>query len=300
MDPTVTFDALQQLKLADDLGDPNLADAWRAVDRTLGAFAERARPGLRSDRHDARQIALLRVHRGVHRLDAREPLSAMAWLRTIYDHVLVDLLRKQKRRRELFDSSLEGATRSIVDELPAAEGEDPRIYDIERLAPFEEALFDVVEDLTARLRPQHRAGALAKAQLAYRRFVRQEPMDALHADAGDVSRDVLYQWLRRGRVQILLPAVVTWRDALAPESAEHAFATELERLLEDADRADAGQPRPARRKRDAGAVSPADHCKSEQCDDENAPVERSADSKGPTRGEDRGLPVPPDSEESRG
>jgi DNA-directed RNA polymerase specialized sigma24 family protein len=311
VDPTVTFDALQRLKLADDLGDPKLEGAWREVDRTLGVFAERARPGLSSDRHDARQITLLRVHRAVHRLEAREPASALAWLRTIYDRVLVDLLRQQKRRRELFDAPSEGSARSIVDELPAAEAEDPRIHDVESLAPFEAALFDVVEDLAARLRPQHRALSLVKAQLAYRRYVRQEPMEALHADAGDVSKDVLYQWLRRGRVQVLLPAVVAWRGTLDPESAEHAFAVELERLLEDADRADAGRPRPARRKEasqstlrdgsDPSAVSPGDHCKSEQCDDveDKVPVERRADTR-PPRVEGRDHLVPPDPEESHG
>jgi DNA-directed RNA polymerase specialized sigma24 family protein len=275
VDPIVLFDALLRLKAADDLNASSLRDDWQVVDRALRSLAERARIGMSSDRHDAHQHSLLGVLAGVRRLEAQEPRSAAAWLRTIYDHALIDHLRKQKLRRELLDGAAEGgARRPTLDELPAKAADDPRIHDPAALAPFEEALFEVLEEYVERtVRPRHRAHALIKAQLAYRWHVRREPMDALQEDAG-VSRDTLYQWLHRGRVNALHPAVLAWLEALPDDTAERAFALELARLLDDADRADAGRPRPERRKeKRAGAVSPAKHWKSAQCDDEEPAVE---------------------------
>jgi hypothetical protein len=194
----------------------------------------------------------------------------VAWLRTIYHNALVDILRKGKSRRELFDGAAEGRPgRPRLEDLPAKPAEDARIHDPSALAPFKEALFEFVEEFTSRMRPQHRSHALIKAQLAHRWVIEREPMETIHEGAGGASRDTLHQWLRRGRVNILIPALEAWLETLGPDTPEHSYAVELSKLLAAADRADAGQARPDRRKKsDEAGVSHADHCKSAQCDDE--------------------------------
>lgn len=269
VDPLATYEALSTLRAADDLTSPSLASAWAAVMRALLGLARNVRMGSAADREDASQEAFLKVRGAVRDLEADAPLAAVAWLRRVYERVLLDLLRSRERRREVFDARTRDDVRpSRLEQVPALPPDDPRIHDPARLAPFEEALFEAVEDYVTRtVKVRHREHALHKAQLAYRKVVKRETAEALLADAGDVSRETLYQWTRRGRVHVLLPAVLAWLETLPPDSDAHAFASGLAALLREADRADAGQPRPGRRKKnDDAPVSPEDHWKSAQCE----------------------------------
>lgn len=271
VDPLATYEALNALRAADDSSAPRLTWAWEAVMRALHALSRQSRIATAADREDARQEAFLKVQRAVRDLKAETPPAAVAWLRTIYDRVLYDLFRARQRRGEILEPLARGDDRpSRLEQTPAPRQEDARIHDLSALQTFEEALLDAVEDYVARtVKVQHREQALLKAHLAYRKVVKREPTEALQREAGDVSLQTLYQWTRRGRAQVLLPAVLAWLEALRPDTDAHDFASELATILRGADRADAGQERPARRKKnDEPPVSPGDHCKSAQCDED--------------------------------
>ncbi len=268
MDPVVTYEALCALRAAADLGARELADAWATVHRALESFVARGPMGASADKNDARQQAILQVFRSVRTLEAKTPAAAVAWLKKIYQNKLRDIVRRQRRRREILGQDRDDdRPASGVDEMAAPEPVDPRIHDPAALAPFEEALWEAVDDFVQSKRQAHRASAFANAQLAYRWWIDEAPMDALHADAEGVTRETLYQKLRRGRVDVLLPAIEAWLAGLAPDEPERAYAAGLVKLLNEADRADAGKPRPDRRKKGGPAVSPEDHWKSAQCDD---------------------------------
>ncbi|MBC7171708.1 MAG: hypothetical protein H5U40_04745 [Polyangiaceae bacterium] len=268
MDPLATYEALCALRSRGDHGAPELARHWLVVDSALRDFAKRRRVGTTADREDAHQETLLKVSSRVHTLKADAPLAALAWLKTVHDRVLFDFLRSQQRSRARIDSPYPGHEGpSRLERLEAPPEEDARVHDDAELEPFEAALFEALEDYTNRSHPRHRGVAFYRAQLAYRKVVKGESVDDLHAERPDLARDTLYQWLRRGRVQVLLPAVEAWLETLPADSDEQAFAAKLVVLLRDADRADAGQPRHERRK-NLGSVSPQDHCKSAQYDDE--------------------------------
>ncbi len=265
VDPVATYEALRALRAAEDCLAAELEWAWLAVDRALRAIASRTALGANVDRDDARQRAFLRVMRAASSMRAESAAAAVAWLQTIFENLLRDLLRTKRRRRELFEPGGDDRSSLGIDALPAPTPVDPRTQDAAVLAPLEEALWDAVEHFTDSKRPLHRRAALRNAQLAYRWVVRQESMESLHAEYETVPRDTLYQWLRRGRVDVLLPAVEAWIRSLVADSVEQAFATALAQILREADRADAGKPRLGRRK-STGAVSPDDHWKSAQCD----------------------------------
>jgi hypothetical protein len=246
--------ALLTLRDAPDMDAPDLFPQWRIVYAAIERCGRVAGAGMSADRDDAVNESALKVRRGVRSVKARDAAAAQAWIARIYQNTQRDLARRRQRRREVYDHAApggEGAREGLLDRMAAPEpGLDPAKLDSEELQPFEAALFDRVDEyLEGHGRPAIRASARRRAEVAYESIVRQRPTDELLEElGGKVSTDALYQWVRRGREDVLLPVLEAWILDPAADEAERRFAAALKAILQARQRADAGKPRSGRRK----------------------------------------------------
>jgi DNA-directed RNA polymerase specialized sigma24 family protein len=246
--------ALLALRDASDIDAPELFPQWRIVYAAIERCGRVAGAGMSADREDAVNESALKVRRGVRSVKARDAAAAQAWIARIYQNTQRDLARRRQRRREVYDHAApggEGRREGLLDRLAAPEpGLDPAKLDSEELQPFEAALFDRVDEHLERdVRPAVRASARRRAEVAYESIVRQRPTGELLEElGGKVSADALYQWVRRGREDVLLPVLEAWILDPAADEAERGFAIALKAILQARQRADAGKPRSGRRK----------------------------------------------------
>lgn len=237
------FAHLSALKEAEDPTDPRHAARWRAVSEWL----EAAFPGERDGLADARQEALFSLVRHVPHMRAEAPLQCAKWVATIVRRKRVDALRARKN-----DPLLEGMKNEprtpgppLVDRL---ESEDARVLPpgaLEQLV--ETALEHVHRALEDEIKSASRRNLRrTQAQATLLRVVCGWDADEIAEvlEAGEpIGKDRLYKWVERGRAPALL-GLERW--AAADEEARDVIAV-IRELVEER-RADAGKPRPDRRR----------------------------------------------------
>lgn len=239
---------LTALREADDPAAPALGWAWAALSDHLD---RRYRLPAR-EHDDVRQRTLLKVLRAVSAMNAETEGGAEAWLRKVHRTARVDHHRTQSGK--MMDEALRTTPRDADGEwlgrvAPAAESSE-RPDDEE--AALDHALDVVLERVTMWLaqnvkRPNKRAGDRRRAEAALLANVRGLDAGQIASRLADgenaPSKAAIYKWIERGRENVVLPAISEWR---------HPVAEPLAEVLRGARRADAGRPRPKRRK----AVSP--------------------------------------------
>lgn len=247
--PEPLYEQLCALRAADDPTDPQHGHRWRVV----ADWVERAFPGGGSEGEDARQETMIGLLRNVGRMQAEAPLQCAKWVSTIFRRKRVDALRvmmndpvRQAMRREP----------KQVDSTPLLD----RIHCDGRPSLTPAALESLV---TLVLGHVHRAIDEATESASKRQLRRTQAQATLlrlicgwSADAiaealdyGEpINRDRIYKWVERGRAPVDR-GLDEW--ARTAEGEEVAVIEVLREIVEDR-RADAGAPRPRRRKDRAG------------------------------------------------
>lgn len=237
------------LRDATDACGPRFERRWREVARWL----EQAFPGHAPDAEDARQEALISLMRHVGAMRAESPLQAVKWVSTIVRRKRLDALRA--RGRDPVHEALARAPRGVDDPSP-----------LERLVADEERALDpreVERLVTTVLEHVHRAleetepNALRRqlrrtqAHAALLRLVRGADADAIATalEQGEpIGRDRVHKWVERGRPVVALGLERWARVARADEREEIEPVIAALRQLVQERRADAGVPRPDRRR----------------------------------------------------
>ena len=213
---------------------------WRVVD----AFVRRSRDALGLEGDDVAQDALMAIVRHVGEMEARDEAGAIAWVTRIVRNKKIDAARGRLREPRALEA--EGDEGSLVERL---EGEDGRPIDDRALT----MLIEVVEEaITAKvdglpLPAIDRQLRRVQARATLHRVLGAgagELREVLALESG-VTDDRLHKWVERGR-----PLLVAVLEGLAWDQQDEVRA--LFHALRDAvlaRRADAGRPRPARRKR---------------------------------------------------
>lgn len=249
------YRAVCALREAEGPNAPAMQEHWAVLYRAIQSYARRLGGGGQADRDDTASESWIKLRRSLRRIEANDPAGVRSYIKKIVFSTHIDLVRARQRRRERFGESF---VRAEAGEGPLVETQsdsaaDPRANDPDALAPFEDALWDRVDEhLAAGVRPHARSKARERAYFAYERIVRERPADELRAEAGaDVKADAFYQWVHRGR-EVLIAVTQTWVDETGGEGDEGAFARQLLAILEERVRRDAGVPRPERRKKKKG------------------------------------------------
>jgi DNA-directed RNA polymerase specialized sigma24 family protein len=222
--------ALIAIHVSGDPSAPSNAAHWRTVDRYL------------RDGHapsDVHQEILVAILLGIRTMRERKPKRVMSWLRAVGRSARVDRSRTFGRfdRRRVHIRSDEPTG---VDLFPGEPPVDPRGV-FERIELVVEArvaahTVSIIEDDT-------RCRRRLQARLALHRLVFGASGEELRKLAPDLSDDLLYKSVERGR-QVLADAFTgiatqTEADALVADGVLEAM--QLRRV-------DAGRPRPERRK----------------------------------------------------
>lgn len=262
------FSALCALREAPSPFDPERGSDWRIVHRWLVRWVHQ---GPSPD--DLRQHVVLRLNTSVRTMNATGPAEAKGWLLTVARNLRRDQISKRNRQREwrgmrVIGDSEHGPTPHAVDVLEAQPAER-RPEDLAVLADWRDRLFDRVDrwlEETPRS-PTKRLGDRQRAQAAWLANVEGLAIGEIAGRLGDGAprKDTLYKWIERGREEVLLPLIETWEREVAARSGKSAEAepiSVLRSILVAARRADAGRPRPERRR--DGPVSPKEHCTSIQ------------------------------------
>ena len=230
LDSGALYGALTALRAGTDV-----ARAWRTIDRWMKSRF----PAAKDD--DARQAALLSVHRSVATMEASDPAGAAAWVRTIVQRKKIDLSRRDKRRRALSLVGSEGEDLEIEGSasVTLSEGHLEGI-----LLELEGALDRLLEERHPEPRQRIMPRAHARARLFRALGHGVAEVRELLGWTEPLSDAVISKWIERG-LPVLSDAIDRWIDE-APSAR-----TELgERLLERVElrRGAVGKPRHARRK----------------------------------------------------
>lgn len=244
------FDQLAALREADDPTDPRHAPRWRAVARWL----EQAFSGTTPEAEDARQETLLSLFRNVHRMQADAPLKAAKWVATIHRHKRMDGFRARAtdpvRKGLASEPARPGAT-PLLDRLAAEDAPTLNPAILESLVTT--VLHHVHRELEKSVsNPATRQLRRTQAQAALLRLVCGWEAKAilLALDHGEpVTKDRLYKWIERGREPVRA-GLARWEQSVDDDERETHVGPVVSVLREIMDdrRADAGKPRPTRRK----------------------------------------------------
>lgn len=245
--PEPLFEQLCALRDAEDPTDPRHEPRWREVARWLAdAFPQ-------ASAEDARQETLISLVRNVSRMQADAPLQAAKWVSTILRRKRVDRLRA--RRTDPVHEALEREPRATATPLlERLEAEDAPVLTPEMLESLVTTVLEHVhraleESVKSATKRQLRR---TQAQAALLRLVcgweAEAIIDALdHGEA--VSKSRLYKWVERGRAPIRLGLDHWEADAEGDELELHVRPVVAAlREIVDERRADAGKPRPDRRR----------------------------------------------------
>ncbi len=243
------YEHLCFLRDAEDPCDPRHEGRWREVARWL----EQAFPGTKQETEDARQEALISLIRHIQGMRAEGPLQAAKWIATIVRRKRVDAIRA--RARDPVQSAL------ITE--PRREDATPRIDRLadERGAPpnpraLSALVSTVLEHVHRELEETEKNAARrqlrrTQAHATLLRLVCDADVDAIAGalDHGEpLGNDRIYKWVERGRKPVAL-GLDRWERSLDDEGrAEDGPVIAILRELVDERRADAGLPRPDRRK----------------------------------------------------
>lgn len=222
--------ALRQLARSSSSTSPAREEHWRVVERYVRDTFPRTLG------EDLRQEVLLTIFLHVHRLRAVRPRSAGAWIRAIRHSKRVDAFERHGGVRLL----------SIERRLPPlalAAPTEPGLDVVDAIIGAFEA--EVRRALASDPNPTRRHRRLLRVRAALRRLVLHEPLATVARELGvDASPALVAKWVERGRADIL--ATLERLRAEAPDTVElYEFLEELARRR----RADAGRPRPGRRRR---------------------------------------------------
>lgn len=234
------YEALDALRRTDDPFDPRHDAVWRFLVGWVGA---RTRQGERR-RDDVVQETLLAIARHVRQMDASTPRQAARWASIILRRKHIDLVRADATDAVAHGlGEAETALESAPSPDPAPppellEAHQRRIEEVV-LAHLERAEPSASVRLTRR--------AMARAAL-YRLVLDLEPeaVEVRLSLPEPIGRDRLYKWIERGRA-LVADAMRAWRAA-HPDEAEIVAISEVVIELVEARRADAGKPRPERRR----------------------------------------------------
>lgn len=243
------YEHLSVLRDAEDPSAPEHAQRWREIARWL----EQAFPGTRRETDDARQEALISLLRHVRSMRAEGPLQAAKWVATIVRRKRVDVLRM--RTRDPVASALATEPRSedvtpFVDRLAAESGapHDPRALSALVTTILDHAHRALEETEKSAVKRQLRR---TQAHATLLRLVCDADADAIASalDHGEpVTKDRIYKWIERGRAVVLLGLDRWERTAAEDERDEVVPVIAIVREQVEERRADAGVPRPDRRK----------------------------------------------------
>ncbi|MBX7191172.1 MAG: hypothetical protein K1X94_03890 [Sandaracinaceae bacterium] len=234
------YAALDGLRRSEDPLDPRHDEAWRTLSRWI---RERTHTQDRR-RDDVVQESLLAIARHVGQMDATSPRQAAKWASTILRRKQIDL-----SRADAVDAVAHGlvAGEDAIDGVASPEeGVSPAVLE-EQYRRIEELVLAHIEETEPSATVRLTRRAMARA--AIYRFVRDLEPDAIEARLAlpePVGKDRLYKWIERGRT-LVAEAIRAWATAHPDESDVQAIAAVVIELVE-ARRADAGKPRPERRK----------------------------------------------------
>ncbi len=239
---SLLYQALDGLRRSEDPMAPHHAPAWATVRAWI-----RGR-GRGPDAEDIEQETLFAVMRNVQRMTAEVPLAAAKWISTILRHKHIDQIRT--RNVDALDHGLVHSAAHDPLESVQADNEEratPEMLE-DRYGRIEEAILHFVEESESR--PNLRLTQRAQGRAAFYRLVRELDSDDVEAAIGfpePIGKDRLYKWIERGR-EVVTQAMDAW-VVRAPNDEEIAAIRDVVVETMRARRADAGQPRPERRKR---------------------------------------------------
>lgn len=234
------YDALDGMRRSEDPFDPRNDGAWRVVSEWT-----RSRLPTRDRRHDdVVQETLLAIARYVREMDATTPRGAAKWASTILRRKQIDVLRQ-----DAIDAVAKGLgeAEGALDGVAALEPSLPAMVLDEQYRRIEEVVLAAIEQDYAPAAVKLTRRSMARAAI-YRLVLELEP-EAIEARLGlaePIGKERLYKWVERGRT-VVADAMRAWSEARPDESDVQAIAGVVIELVE-ARRADAGKPRPDRRK----------------------------------------------------
>jgi DNA-directed RNA polymerase specialized sigma24 family protein len=237
-----TLDALRR---SDDPFAPSHERHWRWL---LGWVRARSRGFAGSGpREDVEQETLVAIARHVRHMEADTPLGAAKWVSTILRRKHVDALR-EKAVDPVTRGLASSPEESPLDEL-AAEEPLPAAHAVleDRYDRMERALLEFVEQSEPNVLT--RVTRRAQARAAFYRLVLDldaEGVDSRLRMAEPVGKDRLYKWVERGR-PLVAAAMRAWAERHPSDEEIAALAKVAIELVEER-RADAGKPRPSRRR----------------------------------------------------
>lgn len=198
---------------------------------------------------DARQEALLSLMKHVTGMRAETAGQAAAWVKTIVRHKRLDVYRA--RRRDPVTSGLGSSDDEPWDRLASDDRPSLRADALHRLAEtWLEHCHRALEFDVAGAR--RRAMKRLQAQAAVLRLLLGCEADEIAetlVTPSPPSKEQIYKWVERGRATLQL-GLAHWKDVSAKEEREAMEPVwEVLNELTATRRADAGRPRPARRKR---------------------------------------------------
>ena len=237
----VLYRALDGLRASEDPLAPHHAPAWSIVRAWI-----RGR-GRGADAEDVEQEALFAVMRNVRRMTAEAPLGAAKWLSTIVRNKNIDHIRSS--RVDALDQGLAHGDNDPLEGLPADNEAraTPELLE-DRYGRIEEAILRYVEQ--SEPRPSLRPTKRAQGRAAFYRLIREYDSDDVEAAIAfpePIGKDRLYKWIERGR-DVVAQAMQAWAEG-APDDLQIAAIRDVVVETMTSRRADAGQPRPERRKR---------------------------------------------------
>lgn len=238
------YEHLSALRDAEEPTDRQHDARWREIARWL----DQAFPGKARELEDARQETLVSLMRHVGTMRAEGPLQAAKWVGTILRRKRIDVQRARSAdpiERGLRMESGRSDLTPILDRLEA----DPAPLDARAI---DEVVATVLEHVHRALEENEASASKrqlwrTQAQAALLRLVLDEDAEAIAAalDHGEpLGRDRIYKWVERGRKVVHL-GLDRWEAQCAPDDRQ--VIAVLRETMDDR-RADAGVPRPDRRK----------------------------------------------------
>lgn len=249
LSPDPLYEQLCALRDADNPTDPCHGGRWRIVSDWLA----RAFPGGGSEGEDARQEAMISLVRNVGRMQAEAPLQCAKWVSTILKRKRIDALRVTANdpvRQGLKREPGHADSTPLVERLQSESQPSLTPAALESLVTLvlghvHRAIDDSTRSASKRLLRR------AQAQATLLRLVVEWDAEAI-AEALDygepVGKERIYKWVERGRAPVRM-GLERWAQTA---EGEEIVIIEVLRELTDERRADAGQPRPDRRKDRAG------------------------------------------------
>ena len=242
------FEHLCALRDAQDPAAPVHEPHWRGVE----GWIRRAFPGTSTEIEDARQEVLISVLRNVGRMRADVPAQAAGWVRMIMKRKRVDALRARAHdavREGLIEENRRRADATrLVEQLEAddAPGLTPAMLESLVTTVLHHVHRALEGSVSSAVKRQLRR---TQAQAALLRLVCGWDADAIREalDHGEpISNERLYKWVERGRGPVD-EGLDRWL-AEAGDDPDVGGVVDVLRELVGERRADAGKPRPKRRR----------------------------------------------------